>query len=426
MRLRASPVRFVRALGLILGLTLGGVALAVQAQPAPVMAAGAEAPLSTERARMNQRVFDQVWSEVQRAYYDPRLHGVDWKAARREFRPQALAATDDRALYRVLDRMLDLLDDRHASALAPAEARRQDAQRMRRAVLGVSMRRDEENRDVYRVHSVRQGSPAAEAGIAPGWRLDASRPDAWTPERDVVEGEAVTLAMVDADGAARSVTLTPRLMDPRPPFSVARPSAAVVVLKIDSFEPGLGRWVGAQLDTLSPDQPVILDLRGNPGGRLAEADAVLSCFLPRNLTWATRTQRSGRRIPLRTAGGCGELTGPAPNAVAVLVDGDSRSAAELTPAALQEAGRAVVVGETTGGAVLISQQTRLPDGGRLTLSRSDFVTAGGVRLEKRGVTPDLIVPPPADDNADPVLDAAIAALAQGRATQHATTHAAAL
>jgi carboxyl-terminal processing protease len=103
--------------------------------------------------------------------------------------------------------------------------------------------------------------------------------------------------------------------------------------------------------------------------------------------------------------------------VVVLVDGNSRSAAELTPAALQEARRAVVVGAPTAGAVLISQETRLPDGGRLSLSRADFVTSGGVRLEKRGVTPDVAAPVTPEDRLagrDPGLDAALAALAEPR------------
>ena len=104
----------------------------------------------------------------------------------------------------------------------------------------------------------------------------------------------------------------------------------------------------------------------------------------------------------------------------MLVDDQSRSAAELTPAALQEARRAVVVGAPTAGAVLISQETRLPDGGRLTLSRADFVTSGGVRLEKNGVTPDLAAPAMTGDRGagrDPALEAAIEALAVPRAEQ---------
>lgn len=78
----------------------------------------------------------------------------------------------------------------------------------------------------------------------------------------------------------------------------------------------------------------------------------------------------------------------------------------------------MVVGAPTAGAVLISQETGLPDGGRLSLSRADFVTSGGVRLEKRGVTPDIAAPLTLEDRRagrDPGLDAAVAALAGPRA-----------
>ena len=47
---------------------------------------------SRDRMRMNERVFDRVWSEVRGQYYDPGLHGVDWSAARRTYRPRAVAA----------------------------------------------------------------------------------------------------------------------------------------------------------------------------------------------------------------------------------------------------------------------------------------------------------------------------------------------
>jgi carboxyl-terminal processing protease len=384
------------------------------AEPDAAAAPTAAAP-SPERARMNQRVFDRVWAEVRGQYYDPQLHGVDWLAARRTYRPQALAAADDRALYRVLGEMLALLDDDHAGASAPAVARRRDARRQSRPTLGVTLRPQPAEPGVYVVEKVRDGSPAEAAGVAVGWRLDTNGPGAWHPELDVVEGRAVELAFAEADGAPRTVTLVPRFMAPRPDFVADRSRPGVVVLRIEGFEPGLGRWMGEQLAQVAPDTDVIIDLRGNPGGRLVEADAVLSCFLPRDRVWATRTSRNGRPVEMKTSAACGQLEAPAANDVAVLVDSDSRSAAELTPAALQEAGRAVVVGETTAGAVLISQDTPLPDGGSLSLSRADFVTAGGVRLEKRGVTPDLAVADAAadvtGDGADAVLTAAIAALA---------------
>ncbi|WP_292028239.1 S41 family peptidase [Brevundimonas sp. UBA2416] len=373
----------------------------------------ASATLDPERARMNQRVFDRVWNEVRSQYYDPDLHGVDWIAARRTWRPVALTAPDDRTLYRALGGMLDLLDDDHAGAAPPAVARRQDTLRQRRPAIGVSLR-PEPSGDLYVIEQVRPGSPAAEAGVAVGWRLVTGDGALWTPEQDIAEGHPVTLSLIDGEGAARPLTLIPRMMEPSPAFVADRSRPGVLVLTVDGFELGLGRWMGEQLEDLPPDTDVVIDLRGNPGGRLAEADAVLSCFLPRDRLWAARTGRSGRRVELRTAGGCGDLAEPVGNDVAVLVDANSRSAAELTPAALQEARRAVVVGAPTAGAVLISQETRLPDGGRLSLSRADFITSGGVRLEKRGVTPDVAAEQTLEDRRagrDPGLEAAMAALA---------------
>lgn len=397
------------------------MSLALVAAPSfagdPAVASAATAAPGRERIRMNQRVFDQVWNEVRREYYDPHLHGVDWNDARRTWRPVALAAPDDRTLYRSLREMLNLLDDDHAGAAPPAVARRQDQLRERRAAVGLSLRADRNNEDTYLVEQVRENSPAAEAGVGVGWRLIADGATGWTPDQDVVEGQPLILTMIDTDGVTRPTVLNPRIMEPRPAFVADRTRPDVLVLRVEGFEQGLGVWMGEQLAGVTPDTDVVIDLRGNPGGRLMEADAVLSCFLPTNQAWATRTSRSGRRIELRTAGGCGALTAPVANDVAVLVDDQSRSAAELTPAALQEARRAVVVGAPTAGAVLISQETLLPDGGRLTLSRADFITSGGVRLEKHGVTPDVAAAATAGDRSvgrDVALEAALAALAAPR------------
>ncbi len=400
-----------------MGLALVAAPSAASARAADAAPIASSAPAPRERVRTNQRVFDQVWGEVRSQYYDPRLHGVDWNAARDTYRPRAVAAVSDRDLYAVLDEMLGLLDDDHAGAAPPAVARRQDRLRERRAAVGITLRPDAAHPGDYTVETVRRDSPAEAAGVAEGWRLHTGE-GLWSPEEDVVEGRTIRMAFFDEHGLPRPLDLTPVVMEPQPAFVADRSRPGVVVLRVDGFEAGLGRWMGQELADLSPDTDVVIDLRGNPGGRLMEADAVLSCFLPRDQVWATRTPRSGRQIVMRTGGGCGELDGPIANSVAVLVDSDSRSAAELTPAALQEAGRAVVIGERTAGAVLVSQETRLPDGGRLTLSRADFVTSGGVRLEKRGVTPDHEAVVTREDRRagrDPAIQAAIEALAgEGR------------
>ena len=404
-------------LSLIAGVVLVAGAMLAPAPSAAQAVETFEAPAAPaaparDRARMNGRVFDTVWNLVRRQYYDPDLRGLDWNAARETWRPRAIAAADDRELYRALSAMLDLLDDDHAGAVSPAAARRQDQQRTRRAVMGVSLAR--EDGDQWRIESVRSGSPAAEAGLQPGWVLQAIDGQSWGVDFDVEEGRVLQLDLTDEAGVLQRVSVVPRVMDPIPAFSADASRPGVIVLRVEGFESGLGRWLGQQLAELTPETDVVIDLRGNPGGLLLEADATLSCFLPQRQAWATRVSRNGRPLTLSIMPGCGNLTGPVANDVALLVDGSSRSAAELTPAALQESGRALVVGEHTAGAVLISQDSPLPDGGRLTLSRADYITAGGVRLEKRGVEPDIVVVRTTEDRhagLDPALDAAIAVLA---------------
>ena len=396
---------------LMLGLPLSVPAVA-QPVDAPAVDPVVAAAPSRDRARLNQRVFDRVWSEVRRGYYDPTLHGVDWNAARATFRPQALAASDERGLYRVINAMLDLLDDGHAAASAPAAVRRQEAQFARRAVMGLTLMRGE-TPDDWTVERVRPRSPAEAAGVQMGWALNSVDGKPWGPDVETYDGVPVQLVLTDDAGQRREIALTPRVMEAIEPFTADKSRPGVLVLRVEQFDKGLGAWMGSELEGLPPDVDVVLDLRGNPGGRLMEAESVLTCFLPRDQVWATRTGRSGRPVALRAAGDCGDRRDPLANDVAVLVDQGSRSAAELTPAALQEARRGIVVGEKTGGSVLIAQETNLPDGGRLTLSRADFVTSGGVRLEKRGVTPDIAAPRTVAQRRagdDPTLEAAIAAL----------------
>ena len=69
------------------------------------------------RAERNRAVFDRVWQLVADLHYDPKLGGVDWPAAAVNFGPQAVAAADDRALYRVLNAMLEPLGDSDITAL---------------------------------------------------------------------------------------------------------------------------------------------------------------------------------------------------------------------------------------------------------------------------------------------------------------------
>jgi carboxyl-terminal processing protease len=108
-------------------------------------------------------------------------------------------------------------------------------------------------------------------------------------------------------------------------------------------------------------------------------------------------------------------SGPAayPGRVAILVDEASGSASEVFAGAMQENGRALIVGRTSYGGVLNSTQVPLPTGGVMQIARADMTTAKGARLEGRGVVPDIAVEMTRSDlyqGKDTVIARALAAL----------------
>ena len=126
---------------------------------------------------------------------------------------------------------------------------------------------------------------------------------------------------------------------------------------------------------------MLFDLRNNPGGQLTALVNCLDRLLP-----------EGKIISLKDkAGKTEEYTSDA-NAVdlpmAVLVNADSYSAAEFFAAALQEYGKATIVGEKTVGKGHSQQGFELSNGGCLNISTHCYYTPKGVSLIGKGVTPD--------------------------------------
>lgn len=128
---------------------------------------------------------------------------------------------------------------------------------------------------------------------------------------------------------------------------------------------------------------VVLDLRGNPGGLLDQAVAVADLFIADGPIVSTRG-RHPESVATLTARP-GDLAEDLP--VAVLIDGRSASAAEILASALQDAGRAVVIGSNSYGKGTVQTVIRLPNDGELTLTWSRFHAPSGYALDGLGVFP---------------------------------------
>jgi C-terminal processing protease CtpA/Prc len=132
---------------------------------------------------------------------------------------------------------------------------------------------------------------------------------------------------------------------------------------------------------------VILDLRGNSGGRDDVLDKVAGLFSRRR---ALLIRLTGKRVIEETTRGAGPRAYRGP--LAVIVGPDTASAAEILASYLEESGRAFTVGEHSAGAVTGGVDYGLPGGGQLTVAEYDIRTADGTRLEGNGFTPRYRVP----------------------------------
>jgi len=129
---------------------------------------------------------------------------------------------------------------------------------------------------------------------------------------------------------------------------------------------------------------IILDMRSNRGGLLDQAQSVAEAFIGDGVIFSTqgrhpdsqRTYRSGSR---KSA----ELP------IVVLVNGNSASAAEIVAAALQDRGRAAVVGTTSYGKGTVQTVVRLPNDGELVLTWSRLVAPSGYSWNELGVMPNI-------------------------------------
>jgi C-terminal processing protease CtpA/Prc len=189
-------------------------------------------------------------------------------------------------------------------------------------------------------------------------------------------------------------------------------SPGVLYWRVPDFYPEVRRIKG-QIARLSEARRLVLDLRGNTGGLLDALAAVAGAFAPRGTVLVTQTGRAGHVPRMTRRRRAPVFSGP----IVVLVDSRSESCAEMLAYFLQARG-ATVMGDTTDGLVRSSEvryhragddTTKVPYGVQVTVD--DITMADGVRLEGRGVRPDVVSVPTADDlerGLDPVLAQAAA------------------
>jgi len=258
--------------------------------------------------------------------------------------------------------------------------------------------------------AVHPGSPADKLGLGVGDRLLEIRGESTQHLLSNVEvqlllgggpGERIDL-LVD-----RRVGLAAGRGPERLALELAKPSAdalvsgalveqgghAIAKIEIHSFRAGTGERVKQLLAELGRSAGsrglagVILDLRGNPGGAVDEAVVVADLFIDQGVL--TRTRGRGGvilREERATAAGTDTRT-----PVVILQDRRSASAAELLAVALQDHGRATIIGERSFGKGTVQDLIGIPDGSLLTLTVARYFSPNDRSIDGRGVEPDVVL-----------------------------------
>jgi len=133
---------------------------------------------------------------------------------------------------------------------------------------------------------------------------------------------------------------------------------------------------------------LVLDLRNNPGGLLNQAVEVSDRFLKEeNLIVYTQGRTEDQNMRFTTH----ETTRQVDFPMIILVNGGSASASEIVAGALQDLGRAVVLGSQTFGKGSVQTIIPLSDGSALRMTTARYYTPSGKVIQEKGITPDILV-----------------------------------
>ncbi len=165
----------------------------------------------------------------------------------------------------------------------------------------------------------------------------------------------------------------------------------LLYVRITNFQATTTRDVRKVLNKAMKKQPlagVVLDLRNNPGGLLDQAVKVSDIFLDEGVIVSTRGRNPDQDMIFEAHRNSDAFTFP----MVVLVNGGSASASEIVAGALQDHGRAIVLGTETFGKGSVQTIIPMPNGAGIRLTTARYYTPSGDSIQETGITPDMIVP----------------------------------
>jgi len=245
-----------------------------------------------------------------------------------------------------------------------------------------------------------EDTPASRAGLKSGDHI-LKIEDEYTKDMEIME--AVQL-MRGAPGTKITITIMRPDFEKPQAFTLEREVIKVQSVKSKTLESGFGYVRLAQFQERSGDdlakaleqlrqenggslQGLVLDLRNNPGGLLDQAVEVADTFLAQGLIVYTQGREADAQMEFSAVQRGTEPDYP----MVVLINGGSASASEIVAGALQDHGRAVIMGVQSFGKGSVQTIIPLSDDSGLRLTTAKYYTPNGTSIQARGIVPDIEV-----------------------------------
>mgnify|MGYP006275531579 CR=1 FL=1 len=378
-----------------------------------------------------QQLYNEAWRTINGAYLDPTFNHQNWYLLREKALKQ-LNLNRAQDAYQPIRDLLARLDDPFTRFLEPDQYRGlQVSTSGELSGVGLQIGFADEGLQIVVIAPI-EGSPAAAAGVAPGDRITAiddqpvtglSLDEAATRLRGPA-GTTVSLT-IEREGQARRFSLQRDRISLNPVVAEVkdRPNGGKVgYLRLSQFNANAPMEVAHALSRLEQRgaDAFILDLRNNPGGLLT-AGIEIGRYLIDEGTIVYTVNRQGVFDSYEARGQ--QITD---KPLVVLVNRGTASASEILAGALQDNGRAQLVGDRTFGKGLIQSLFELSDGSGLAVTVAKYETPAHHDINQQGIQPDTLVtleeplaPEQIATEADPQYQAALTLLTP-RAIAHAS------
>ncbi|BAY74414.1 carboxyl-terminal protease [Nostoc linckia NIES-25] len=343
-----------------------------------------------------QKLVSEVWRIVNRTYLDETFNHQNWALVRQKVLEKPFS--DSNAAYTAIQTMLKSLDDPFTRFLDPEQYRSLQVNTSGELTgVGLQIALNAETGKLEVVAPI-TGSPAEKAGIRPRDRIlkiegipteNLTLDEAATKMRGP-SGSLVTL-LIERDGEPETeirltrdrITLNPVVSELR----VSGQGTPIGYLRLAQFNANASTELANAISSLEKKGAAayILDLRNNPGGLLQAGIEIARLWLDSG-TIVYTVNRQGIQ-------GSFEAFGPAltDDPLVILVNQGTASASEILAGALQDNGRAQLVGETTFGKGLIQSLFELSDGSGLAVTIAKYETPQHRDINKLGIKPDKVI-----------------------------------